>query len=69
MFQQLRNILKPRKRKKEKAQIAVILILFFAILLVGLGVVINLSKVSQIKTGVTIAADTTSAFMGSMMAS
>ena len=69
MFQRLRNILKSRKRKKEKAQIAVILILFFAILLVGLGVVINLSKVSQIKTGVTIAADTTSAFMGSMMAS
>ncbi len=69
MIRFFQNFIKPKKAQLHKGQISVVLILFFAILLMTLGVVINLGKASQIKTHMTLAADSAAAFMGSSMAS
>ncbi len=53
----------------KKGQLAVILVLFFAILLVVLSIMINLGKISQVRTASTVAVDTASSLMASTMAS
>lgn len=54
---------------KQSGQIAVILVVFIGVLLAAFAVIVNLSKVSQQRTAMTVAVDTTTAFMASMYAS
>lgn len=55
--------------KRRAGQIAVILILFIAILLAVFAVILNLGKVSQTKTFLTMAVDSSASLMASMFAS
>ncbi|MDD3374219.1 MAG: hypothetical protein PHY73_00655 [Candidatus Omnitrophica bacterium] len=57
------------QRKRLQGQIAIVLVVFLAILLVLTSVIINLGKISQIKTALTVVSDTTAAVLASSVAS
>ena len=72
MIQSLNKLLKPSLRAKKKSmegQIAVILVLFLAVLLVVLSVVMNLGKIAQKKTLLQVVSDTSAIAMASLIAS
>ena len=72
MIQHFNKILTPSLRAKKKnieGQIAIIFVLFLAILLVVFSVVMNLGKVAQTKTRMQITSDTTAIFLSSALAS
>src|SRR3990167_7737268 len=52
-----------------RGQVALILILIIAIVLIMFAVVLNLGKIAQIKVITTVASNTSAAYMGSLMAS